>query len=225
MNQDANGLQSVSSTVMPDTGPTTNGGGLPIVGQDPGRERSDAARNRLLILGAAEELFAARGVSNVTMDDIAAKAKVGKGTLYRRFGDKGGLAVALLSERERELQESLIGGPPPLGPGAPPSERLTAFVQSYVKLVAAQLDLVQMSETSSPGARLRTGAHAFWRQHCRHLLVEGQSTSTDLKVDVILSSLSAEMITHWTRDQSQAVDAIAQQLAELALKVADLRSA
>src|SRR4051794_39789351 len=67
-------------------------------------ERADAARNRERILEAAERLFAEQGVPNVSMDDIAACAKVGKGTLYRRFGDRGGLALALLDAREAEFQ-------------------------------------------------------------------------------------------------------------------------
>ena len=54
------------------------------------------------------------------MDQVAAAAGVGKGTLFRRFGDKSGLAAALLDARERVLQEAVLFGPPPLGPGAPP---------------------------------------------------------------------------------------------------------
>ncbi|MGH3367930.1 MAG: TetR/AcrR family transcriptional regulator, partial [Nocardioidaceae bacterium] len=104
------------------------------------RERADAARNRLRILAAAERLFASRGVAGVTMDDVAAEAGVGKGTLYRRFGDKGGLAVALLDQRERELQQAMLSGAPPLGPGAPAKVRLAAFIRAYVDLVATQLD-------------------------------------------------------------------------------------
>src|SRR5262249_15009929 len=64
------------------------------------RERADAARNRARALAAAEQLFAARGVTAVTMDDVATAAGVGKGTLYRRFKDKSGLAAALLNDRE-----------------------------------------------------------------------------------------------------------------------------
>ena len=61
------------------------------------------------------------------MEDVACKAGVGTGTLYRRFGDRAGLALALLDEQTREFQNELIAGPPPLGPGAPASERLRAF--------------------------------------------------------------------------------------------------
>lgn len=92
---------------------------LPVLGVGMVRERADAARNRLRVLAAAERLFSLRGVAGVTMDDVAGEAGVGKGTLYRRFGDKGGLAVALLDERERELQQQLLDGAPPPGPRRP----------------------------------------------------------------------------------------------------------
>src|SRR5215211_2123963 len=84
---------------------------LPIVDAEP-RERADAQRNREKVLSAAAELIACRGMENVSMDAIAAAAGVGKGTLFRRFGDRAGLAQALLQEHTRELQEAIIRGPP-----------------------------------------------------------------------------------------------------------------
>src|SRR6185437_6944321 len=73
---------------------------LPVL--DPGQappERADAARNRARILAAAAELVAQRGIEHVSMDDVAKAACVGTGTLYRRFGDRAGLALALLDEQ------------------------------------------------------------------------------------------------------------------------------
>nr|BFE88362.1 hypothetical protein GCM10020093_109630 [Planobispora longispora] len=68
------------------------------------------------VLAAAARLFREKGVDNVSMDAVAAEAGVGKGTLFRRFGDKSGLAVALLDERERELQGAILSGPPRSAP-------------------------------------------------------------------------------------------------------------
>ncbi len=192
---------------------------LPVLGSGVIRERADAARNRLRILAAAERLFRTHGVAGVTMDDVAAQAGVGKGTLYRRFGDKGGLAVALLDQRERELQQRMLSGPPPLGPGAPAADRLGAFVRAYLDLVEAQLDLVLLSETSTPGARLRTGAHAFWRQHCRYLLAESDATDPELRADVLLAGLAAEQVRYWLRDEQRDLDVLARALCAAALSL------
>lgn len=156
----------------------------------------------------------------MTMDDVAAEAGVGKGTLYRRFGDKGGLAVALLDQRERELQAALLSGKPPLGPGAPAAERLVAFVSAYLELVASQLDLVLMSETSSPGARLRTGAHAFWGGHFRYLLREAGAPDVDLRADVLLASLAGEQVRHWLHEDHRGKAEVAAGLAAAALALA-----
>jgi len=90
-------------------------------------ERGDAARNRLLLLDAARRLIAEHGPEAVTMDDVAAAAGVGKGTLFRRFGSRAGLMLVLLDEDERANQQAFLFGPPPLGPDAPPMDRLIAF--------------------------------------------------------------------------------------------------
>jgi len=131
---------------------------------EPLQEHVDAARNRARILAAAEALFAERGVEGVSMDDIASVAGVGKGTLYRRFGDKAGLGIAVLDARERELQEAILRGPPPLGPGASPAARLHAFADAYLDYLHRNLDLVVMCETAAPGARYRSGVYAGWRR-------------------------------------------------------------
>lgn len=170
---------------------------------EPPAERADAKRNRAKILRAAERLFEAKGLAAVTMDEVAAEAEVGKGTLYRRFGDKSGLAAALLDEKESDLQNRMLNGPPPLGPGADAIDRLAAFVEAYVAYVDEQLDLVAMSQTASPGARLRTGSHQLWQHHCRILLAEARAADPDIRADAIMAALTAEQVRHWRRTRSR----------------------
>src|SRR4051794_16916552 len=107
---------------------------LPQIDAEP-PERADAARNRERVLGAAARLFATHGPDCVTMEAVAAEAGVGKGTVFRRFGDRAGLARAILSEPESKLQEAMIRGPAPLGPGAPPVQRLGPFRPAHPELL------------------------------------------------------------------------------------------
>jgi len=137
MSQEISGPRSVSSKTDFE---------LPVRGSTSPPERADAARNRLKVLAAAERLFADRGAANVSMDDVAAAAGVGKGTLFRRFGDRAGLARALLSDREGAFQEALIRGPAPLGPGVPAMERLVAFGRGLLALFDAHGDLLVAAE-------------------------------------------------------------------------------
>lgn len=169
---------------------------LEILRGRPVAERADAARNREKVLKAAARLFAEKGVEAVSMDAIAAEAGVGKGTLFRRFGDKSGLAVALLDERERELQERILSGPPPLGPGAPAADRLTAFAEAYLDYLFRHLDLVRMSETASPGARYRIGAYRFWHRHVAILLAEARpSVDADVLAHTLLAAVGGELVS------------------------------
>ncbi|TYC13376.1 TetR/AcrR family transcriptional regulator [Actinomadura syzygii] len=165
----------------------------------PPKERADAARNRAKVLEAAARLFAEHGVESVSMDAVASAAGVGKGTLFRRFGDKAGLAVALLDERERHLQDAILSGPAPLGPGGadavvPPSERLLAFADAYLDYVLDHLALVRMSETASPGARYRIGAYGFWHRHLTILLDQSVPDGDGL-AHALLAALGAEHLT------------------------------
>lgn len=165
---------------------------LPIAGQPP-RERADAARNRARVLAAAAELHAKHGVDGLTLDAVARAAGVGKGTVVRRFGDKSGLVVALLDARERELQDAMLFGPPPLGPGAPPKERVLAFLDAYLRYLAENLELSTLSETASPGARYRIGVYRFWHQHLR-LLCAGKPDPDHL-AHALLATLAGELNT------------------------------
>jgi len=191
-----------------------------LLAGDAPKERADAARNRRKVLAAAAELFAEHGVARVSMDDVAAAAGVGKGTLYRRFGDKSGLAAALLDERETQLQQQLLSGPPPLGPGAPAGERLAAFTEAYLAYVDAHLDVVALSQTASPGARLRTGSHRLWRLHCRILFAEAGAPDPDLRADVLLAALTAEQVRHWRHDEGQRLADLTRAMSGLARSLA-----
>jgi AcrR family transcriptional regulator len=178
------------------------------------KERADAARNRVRVLAAAERLFAERGATSVSMEDVARAAGVGKGTLYRRYPDRAALAVALLDEHERRLQQRLLDGAPPLGPGAPPGERLAAFYDAMVDLLDRHLDLALAAETGP--ARFRTGAYGFWRAHVRVLLREAEVADPgDVLAEALLAPLAGELYQH-LRGSGVSPDQIRAGLAALA---------
>ena len=64
--------------------------------------RADAERNRSRILAAASDLFAERGL-DASMPELAERAGVGVGSLYRAFPDKDHLLGAVMAERLRWL--------------------------------------------------------------------------------------------------------------------------
>jgi len=103
-------------------------------------ERSDAARNRRVILRTARTLFEERGVTCVTMEEIARASGVGKGTLYRRFPHKGFLCQALLDEPTRHLQEQTLEVL--REPGKSALEKLDAFLDRLVAFTVENLDLL-----------------------------------------------------------------------------------
>ncbi|XVQ06541.1 TetR/AcrR family transcriptional regulator [Spirillospora sp. CA-255316] len=158
---------------------------------DPGRrrERADAAHNRAKVLAAAERLFAERRA--VTMDEIAKAAGVGRGTLYRRYPDPASIALALLDQHERDLQEQLLHGEAPLGPGAPPAERLTAFYAAMVALLERHGHLALGAETGR--SRFTTGAYGFWRAHVRALLRETDTPHPETLADTLLAPLAPDV--------------------------------
>ena len=169
---------------------------LPQLGVEP-RERADAARNREKVLCAAARLFAERGVDSVSMDDVAAAAGVGKGTLFRRFGDRAGLARAVLSESERAFQDALLRGPAPLGPGAPATERLVAFGAGRLDILELSHELLIAAESGAPCARYRSDVYAAHRAHV-YLLIGQADPSADAEyvADLLLAALSADFFVH-----------------------------
>lgn len=151
----------------------------------PTPERSDAARNREALLRAADELIDECGdVDAVTMDAVAARAGVGKGTVFRRFDSREGLMAALLNRSETEWQRQVISGAPPLGPGAPPLERLLAFGHSRMEINLRHARLIQAAGRA--GAR-SFAAESFAAMHVRYLLEE-------LEVDGDIPFLAAALL-------------------------------
>jgi AcrR family transcriptional regulator len=167
---------------------------LPLIQPD-AHERADAARNRDRILCTATRLFAERGADCVSMDEVAEAAGVGKGTVFRRFGSRAALAQAVLSEHERAFQEQIIRGCPPLGPGAAPRERLSAFGEGVLDLMHRHAEL--MAAADHGGVRLVSAPYGVYRLHVTLLLRAAvPRCDAELLADMLLGALSAELFIH-----------------------------
>jgi AcrR family transcriptional regulator len=175
----------------------------------PSRERADAARNREKVLEAASRLFAERGADVVSMDDVAAEAGVGKGTLFRRFGDRAGLAHALLDEHEREFQDHLLRGDPPLGPGAAPCERIKAFGAGRFELLDCHYALIAAAEAAPATRRF---AHPVYAAHRAHLFILAREADPEVDpeyvADILLNSLTAEFFAYLRYGRELSVEEI-----------------
>ncbi|BBY07738.1 TetR/AcrR family transcriptional regulator [Mycobacterium noviomagense] len=183
------------------------------------QERGDAARNRTLLLDAARRLIAERGADAVTMDDIAAAAGVGKGTVFRRFGSRARLMMVLLDEDERRLQEAFLFGPPPLGPDAPPLDRLLAFGRERQRFVHTHHALLSAA-SRDPQTRHNAPAMLLLYTHVRMLLASAQSTGDlDAQTDALLALLDADYVEHQLNDRGHTVASLGDAWESLARKL------
>jgi AcrR family transcriptional regulator len=178
---------------------------LPLA-DSPARERSDAARNREALLRAAQELVDSCGVEGVTMEAVAARAGVGKGTVFRRFDSREGLMASLLNRSETVWQAQVISGPPPLGPGAPPLDRLLAFGHSRMELNLQHARLIESAGRS--GAR-SYAAESFAAMHVRYLLNElGVRGDVPFLAAALLSPLEAIVLVQQTEQDDLPLDRV-----------------
>ncbi len=99
--------------------------------------RADAARNRARVLEVAVEAFAAEGLS-VPIDEIARRAGVGAGTVYRHFPAKEDLVLAVIAD---QMQRIIDGGYALLEAGKP-GEALFTFLRAAVEWSATNRGLV-----------------------------------------------------------------------------------
>ncbi|MFJ2568414.1 TetR/AcrR family transcriptional regulator [Streptomyces sp. NPDC087568] len=168
-------------------------------GEDEPCLRADAARNRARLLDAAARLVAEHGAAGVTMEAVAAAAEVGKGTVFRRFGDRTGLLRALLDHSERKFQAAFLSGPPPMGPGAPPAERLRAFGCMALRRAADELEL-QLAADPGPARRFAVPARQVHYAHVAMLLRQAApGADSELLAHTLMGYLEPALIHHLTR--------------------------
>lgn len=176
---------------------------LPIVDQ-PAPERADAQRNRERILATARTLLRTRAIGDICMDELAQKSGVGKGTLYRRFGDRRALCRALLDDSERQLQDRIMRGSG-LGKDAPPLERLLACVHLIAAHVLAHADMLLEINGLAPHGpeRYQHPVRQSYRYEIRRLLAlrsDRHEDEQNFVAEAILALLEPEFLV-WQKKQ------------------------
>ena len=162
----------------------------PVTWGAPPAERADAARNRRHLLATARDMLAEQGVDKLTMDALAERAGLGKGTVYRRFGTRAGIFAALLDDDERAFQQQVLSGPPPLGPGAPPPDRLIAYGRARIDFLIRHREIARAALDGRE--QVPAGSQTpMSRAHIRFLL--GQMRLGPADLDVLATQLTAAL--------------------------------
>lgn len=172
--------------------------------------RADARRNHARVLSAAQSLLDQGGLGGLSMAEVAEAAGVGVGTVYRRFGDRAGLLLALMNRREAELQAAIAVGDPPLGPGAPPVDRVIAFLSAYANILDDFGEVMAAAEAKMDGhRRFRTGPYLAHWEHLRGLVREARpDLDAGYVADALLAPLSGAVFVLQRRGDGLALSRI-----------------
>ncbi|MGW6907423.1 TetR/AcrR family transcriptional regulator [Streptomyces sp. NPDC054940] len=180
------------------------------------KPRKDAVRNRAAVFEAADTLFAeCRSPEEVTMADIAAAAGVGKGTLFRAFGDRTGLIRALCAARLEPLRNAVEEGPAPLGPATPPIQRVPALLDAVLCFKLDNRHLALALETTGSDSPYRTEHYERWHSLLRDLL-DGVPGVTDsgFAAHALLAATRADLVEYLAGEKGVPREELREQLAQ-----------
>lgn len=181
-------------------------------------QRSDAIRNRAAVLDAASKLFAsAKQPTRVTMDQVAAEAGVGKGTLFRAFGSRAELVQALCSQQTEAIRQAVESGPPPLGPDADPRARIMALLDALLVMHLDNPHLMLAAEDPSRGTTLYQMPDYQWaRQLLGQLLSDaGADAGNTLLPHVLLGAIRAGLVNELTASEHVPREQLRAELASI----------
>jgi AcrR family transcriptional regulator len=173
------------------------------------KERADAARNRETVLAAAGRLLdATDDPDQVTMDAIAKAAGVGKGTLFRGFGDRTGLLQALAAQRSATLLPA-AGAPGAAGDtgaagaagDATPADRVIAIFDAILAYKQANRSLALALESAGRGSPYLNPAYDELHRHLTGIIsgVRGPEHA-DYLAHALLAAVRSDLL-HQLRDE------------------------
>lgn len=146
----------------------------------PGPMRADARRNRELLLTAALAAFTEHGADDVSLEEIARRAGVGIGTLYRHFPTRQELLEAVYRDQVEALctlSAELLGAPSP-------AEALATWLRAMIAFSTAKRTLVSsLLATMDKTSDLFSACSTVIRQAVESLLVRAQEAG-EIRRDV-----------------------------------------
>ncbi len=150
------------------------------------------ARRRALLIDAAEHVFLKYGYHTATMDQVAARVKMSKRTLYKLFATKEALFRAMVADRSRPLTSDVADG------GRPPEEVLVTLLQKTADFVLAPKQIALCRLVIAERARSPRLARAFLQSVPQHGLgpIERWLTNLAGRGVIVLSdpAVSARML-------------------------------
>lgn len=185
------------------------------------RPRKDAARNRVAVLAAADTLFTeCESPEDVTMADIATAAGVGKGTLFRAFGDRTGLIRALYATRLEPVGSAVEEGPPPLGPDTPPLQRVPALLDALLCFKLDNRHLALALEATGSDSPYQADHYERWHSLLRSALEQIPGlTNSDFTAHALLATVRADLVEHLAGQKGVAREEMRKQLASFVAEV------
>jgi AcrR family transcriptional regulator len=147
--------------------------------------RADAKRNIEKVLKAAEEVFAKEGL-NVPVDQVASRAGVGIGTIYRHFPTKQALVEAIVAARLQELVERARE----LRRAPDPAEALFAYLGELVAVGVAKRDFMEELALAGMHSERLRGAKAVIDRALSALLRRAQAAGM-VRKDLTTADLSS----------------------------------
>ena len=159
-------------------------------GVTPGRRlRADAQRNRESLTDAAKAVFAEAG-ANASLDDIAKRAGVGIGTLYRNFPNRDAIIEAVYRREVQHLTEAADR----LGKTLIPGDALHQWMQLFVDYVAAKKVLTAAFSFTDAGAPERHASSGERITEAVTLLAERAMASGEIRPDLVPGDILQALI-------------------------------
>jgi AcrR family transcriptional regulator len=149
--------------------------------------RTDGLRNRDLLLEAAKAAFAEMGV-DVPPGDVAKRAGVGIGTLYRHFPTRDALVAGVYAREVEQLSEAAIT----LLEKHPADEALALWLDRVIDYVAAKRVIADILRADTQGAQLHGSSEATLSEALRRL-VDGARAAGTIRAEICFEDVARMM--------------------------------